>query len=163
MDKVVGRIWGECWCASRVYAITTNICYCGSCCDERCERRIIITERHFCTLMSKNLEDLRARFQRWSALEGKGLKVNIGKTKMMVSGIKNAIALSKIEPCGICGKRVVSNAACCILCNKWMHGRCTKIKKVTYSFARHFIYRRCKDLGEGKKEPVEVLCDEIAL
>ena len=36
------------------------------------------------------------------------------------------------------------------------------MKKVTCSFARHFIYRRCKDLGEGKKEPVEVLCDQIA-
>ena len=65
-------------------------------------RRIIITERHFCALVSENLEDLRARFQRWrSAMEGKGLKANIGKTKMMVSGIENATALSKIEPCEI--------------------------------------------------------------
>ena len=36
------------------------------------------------------------------------------------------------------------------------------MKKVTCSLARYFIYRRCKDLGEGKKEPVEVLCDKIA-
>ena len=36
------------------------------------------------------------------------------------------------------------------------------MKKVTCSFARHFIYKRCKDLGESKKEPIEVLCDEIA-
>ena len=37
--------------------------------------------------MSENLEDIKVRFQRWkSALEGKGLKVHIGKTKMMVSG-----------------------------------------------------------------------------
>ena len=36
------------------------------------------------------------------------------------------------------------------------------MKKVTCSFARHFIYRRRKDLGEGKKEPVVVLCDKIA-
>ena len=48
----------------------------------------------------------------------KGLKVNIGKTKMMVNGTESAIALSKIEPRGICGKRVVSNAVCCTLCNK---------------------------------------------
>ena len=69
--------------------------------------------------MSENLEDLRARFQRCrSAMERKGLKANIGKTKMMVSGTENAIALSKIEPCGIRGKRVVSNAVCCTLCNK---------------------------------------------
>ena len=113
--------------------------------------------------MSENLENLRARLQKWrSAPENKGLKVNIGKTKMMVSGTENAIALSKIEPCGICGNRVVSNAVCCSLCCKWMHGRCTKIKKVTCSFARHFIYKRCKDIGEGKKEPAEVLCNETA-
>ena len=38
-------------------------------------------------LMSESLEDLRERFHRWrSALENKGLKVNVGKTKMMVSG-----------------------------------------------------------------------------
>ena len=32
-------------------------------------------------LMNESLEDLRERFQRWRrALEGKGLKVNVGKT-----------------------------------------------------------------------------------
>ena len=36
------------------------------------------------------------------------------------------------------------------------------MKKVTCSFARHFICGKRKDFGEGKKEPVEVLCDEIA-
>ena len=56
-------------------------------------------------LMSKSMDDLRERFQRWrSALEGKGLKVNVGKTKVMVSGTKGEIVLSKIDPCGICGK-----------------------------------------------------------
>ena len=53
----------------------------------------------FCKLISENMEDLWARFQRRrSALEGKGLKVNIGMTKMMVSGTENAIALGKIKP-----------------------------------------------------------------
>ena len=35
--------------------------------------------------MSESLEDLRERFQRRRALEGKGLKVNVGKSKMMVN------------------------------------------------------------------------------
>ena len=36
-------------------------------------------------MMSENLEDLREGFQRWrGALESKGMKVNIRKTKMMV-------------------------------------------------------------------------------
>ena len=114
--------------------------------------------------MSENLKDIRARFLRWrSAWEGKGLKLNIGKTMMMVSGTENAFALSKIEPCGTCVKRLVSNTVCCTLCNKWMQGRCTKMKKVSCSFARHFVCRRCKDLGEGKKEPMEGVCEEIAI
>ena len=79
-------------------------------------------------LMSQSLEDLRERFQRWrSALEDKGLKVNVGKTKVMVSGTEGEIDLSKIDPSEICGKRVGSNAVCCTQCVKWILGRCTKI------------------------------------
>ena len=59
------------------------------------------------------------KVQRWrSAAEGEGLKVNIGKTKVMVSGAENAIAISKMKPREICGKRVVSNAVCCTPRNK---------------------------------------------
>ena len=70
-------------------------------------------------LMSESLEDLRERFQRWRrAMEGKGLKVNVGKTKMMVSRTEGEITSSKIDSCGVCGKRVGSNAVCCTQCMK---------------------------------------------
>ena len=62
-------------------------------------------------LMSENLEDLRERFQRWrDALESKGLRINIRKTKMMVSGAEGEVVRSRVDPRGICGKRVMSNA-----------------------------------------------------
>ena len=113
-------------------------------------------------LMSESLDDLRESFQKWrSALEGKGLKVNVEKTKMMVSGTEGEIVLSKIDLCGICGKKVGSNAVCCTQCIKWIHGRCTKMKKVTCSSARHSVCRRCTDVGDGSEEPVEVLCDVV--
>ena len=113
-------------------------------------------------LMSESLEDLRERFQRWRrALEGKGLKVNVGKTKMMVSGTEGEITSSKIDPCGVCGNRVGSKAVGCTQCMKWIHGRCTKMKKVTCSSARDFVCRRCTDVGDGMEELVEVLCDEV--
>ena len=113
-------------------------------------------------LMSKNLEDLRERFQRWrSALESKGMKVNIRKTKMMVSDAEGEIVRSKVDPCGICGKRVMSNAVLCTVCKKWIHARCTQTKKVSCSFAQQFICTRWEDIGDGKEEPVEVLCDEV--
>ena len=83
-------------------------------------------------LMSKNLENLRERFQRWrGALESKGMKVNIRKTKMMVSGSEGEIVRSKVDPCGICGKRVKSNAVLCTVCTKWDHAKCAQTKKVS--------------------------------
>ena len=62
--------------------------------------------------------------------------------EVMVSGTEAEIALSKIDPCGMCGKKVVSNAMCCARCNESIHGRCTETKKVTCSSARHFICKR---------------------
>ena len=79
---------------------------------------------------------------------------------MMVNGTEGEIALSKIDPCGVCGKRIGSNAVFCTQCTKWIHGRSTKMKKVTCSSARHFVCRRCRDVGNDKEKPVEVLCDE---
>ena len=35
------------------------------------------------------------------------------------------------------------------------------MKKVTCSSAKHFVCRRCTDVGDGTEEPVEVLCDEV--
>ena len=115
-------------------------------------------------LMSKNLEDLRERFQRWrDALESKGMKVNIRKTKMLVSGAEGEIVRSKVDPCGICGKRVMSVAMLRAVCKKWIHARCAQTKKVSCSFAQQLICRRCEDIGDGKEEPVEVLCDEVEI
>ena len=93
-------------------------------------------------------------------MEGKGLNVNVG-TKMTVSETEGEITSSKIDPCGVCGKMVRSNAVRCAQCIKWMHGRCIRMKKVTCSSARDFVCRRCADVGAGTEEPVEVLCDEV--
>ena len=89
--------------------------------------------------------------------------MNVGKTKMMVSGTKGEIVLSKIDPCGICGKRVGSNAVCCTQCMKWIHGRCAKMKKVTCSSARDFVCRSNINVADGTEEPMEVLCDEVEI
>ena len=113
-------------------------------------------------LMSKNLEDLRERFPSWrGTLESKGMKVNIRKTKMMVSGAEGETLCSKVDPCGICGKRVMSNAVLCTVCKKWIHAKCAQTKKVSCSFAQQFICRRREDIGDGKEKPVEVLRDEV--
>ena len=63
-------------------------------------------------LMSEAMKGLKKRFLEWrSALESKGLKVNLEKTKVMVCGSEGKVILSRIDPCGICGKRVTVNSA----------------------------------------------------
>ena len=60
--------------------------------------------------------------------------MNVGKTKMLVSGTEGEIVLSKIDPSGISRKGVGSNAASCTQCTKWIYGRYTKMKKVLFFF-----------------------------
>ena len=36
--------------------------------------------------------------------ESKGLKVNLGKTKVVVSGAEGEVSGSKVDPYGFCGK-----------------------------------------------------------
>ena len=55
-------------------------------------------------LMAKTIEELEAQFIRWkAAFEGKGLKVNLGKTKVMESGGgSGVVVLATIDSCGVC-------------------------------------------------------------
>ena len=68
-------------------------------------------------LMSETMEDLKKRFWNWKdALESKVLKVNTRKTKVMVSGSEGERFKSKIDPCGVCGRRVMANSVLCTKC-----------------------------------------------
>ena len=56
-------------------------------------------------LMSETIEGLREKFWKWKeSFESKGLKVNLGKTKVVVSGAEGEVSVIKVDPCGICGK-----------------------------------------------------------
>ena len=57
--------------------------------------------------------------------------MNLRKTKVVVSGAEGEVTVSKIDPCGICGKRVTANSVLCVKCRKWIHRRCAKVKRVT--------------------------------
>ena len=74
------------------------------------------------------------KFYDWkSALESKCLKVNWMKTKVMVSEIGQVTVKpsSKKDGCGICGRKIMSNAVLCKSCGNCIHGRCVKIKSAT--------------------------------
>ena len=113
-------------------------------------------------LMCDTMDGLRVKFQKWKdALESKGLKVNLGKTKVMVSGSKGKICRSKEDPCGICGKRVMANSVKCTKYGQWIHGRCTKMKRVTSSLMTQFVCKKCQVTMKGSEELVEELCKEV--
>ena len=71
-------------------------------------------------IMAPTMEQLGRRVADWRAnLLGKGLKVNTGKSKVMVgsSGGKMIVNSGK-WPCGVCGKGVQANSVQCTVCKK---------------------------------------------
>ena len=114
-------------------------------------------------LISETIEGLREKFRKWKeAFESKGMKVNLGKTKLMVSGAEGEVSVSKVHPCGVCGKRVMANAVLCGKCDKWIHARCAKMKRVTPSLAKDFVCNVCVGRSRGLVvPPLEKLCDEV--
>ena len=65
-------------------------------------------------------------FKRWmSAMERRGLRVNLNKTKMMVTGKEDEIIQSSRYPCSLCGSGVGVNSILSTLCDKWCHRRCS--------------------------------------
>ena len=59
-------------------------------------------------------------------MESKGLKVNTRKTKLMVSVSEGELFKSKIDPCGVCGRRVMANS---VLCTKVEAGFMANVQK----------------------------------
>ena len=65
-------------------------------------------------LMSESMENLKEKTLKWQeAFESKGPKVNLKKTKVMMSGSKGEVLRSKVDPCAKCGKRVIENLVMC--------------------------------------------------
>ena len=122
-------------------------------------------------LMAETIEELEAQFIRWkAAFEGKGLKVNLGKTKVMESsGGGGVVVLAKIDPCGVCGKRAKVNCVRCMTCKKWIHARCARVKRVSRKMNGNFECRvcmngsneECKNASNGclgELEKVNIYC-----
>jgi len=89
------------------------------------------------------------------------MKVNLAKTKMMVSGSEGEKLNSKIDPCGICGKKIMANSLLCTKCGNWIHGSCTRMKRVTSSTAKNFVCARCRNVTEGRVELIDKFCDDV--
>ena len=110
--------------------------------------------------MAENIKDLEAKYSAWKqGMEVKGLRVNIGKTKVMVSR-RETLPQNKTGkwPCGVCLQGVGSNSIYCTSCRCWIHGKCSGIRG-RLSAARNFICNRCS----GNTPNTEEIPKELTL
>jgi hypothetical protein len=81
-------------------------------------------------LVAGTREQVMVKLSMWrEGMEAKGLRVNMGKTKVMRChvGEGHREATGKY-PCGVCAKGVGSNSIECTECRKWIHKKCSGIK-----------------------------------
>ena len=65
-------------------------------------------------------------------MEEKGLRVNAGKTKIMICGMGLDLLQSSGEfPCAVCRTGVGSNSIFCKGCKHWVHKKCSGLKRLT--------------------------------
>uniref|UniRef100_A0A0L8HFH9 Reverse transcriptase domain-containing protein n=1 Tax=Octopus bimaculoides TaxID=37653 RepID=A0A0L8HFH9_OCTBM len=81
-------------------------------------------------LIAESLSELEEKFQVWKQrLELKGLRVNLAKTKVLISRKADKPQIpSGRWPCSICRKDVGKNSIRCTQCKLWTHKRCNNIK-----------------------------------
>lgn len=81
-------------------------------------------------IIGDDWEDVKTKYEKWKyALESRGLKINVDKTKAMRTTTTRTLkgVSSKVDPCGICGARVMRNSIRCETCHQWIHKRCSGV------------------------------------
>ena len=84
-------------------------------------------------IIAESLEECVRRLLTWKdAMEEKGLRVNAGKTKIMICGTGLDLLQSSGEfPCAVCRTGVGSNSIFCKGCKHWVHKKCSGLKCLT--------------------------------
>ena len=81
-------------------------------------------------IIAELLEECVRRLLTWKeAMEKKGLRVNAGKTKIIICGTGQDLLQSSGEfPCAVCRNGVGSNSIFCNGCKHWVHKKCSGLK-----------------------------------
>ena len=82
-------------------------------------------------IIAESLEECVRRLLIWKeAMEEKGLRVNAGKTKIMICGTGLDFLQSSGEfPCAVCRTGVGSNSIFCKSCKHWVHKKCSGLDR----------------------------------
>src|SRR6056300_1728659 len=96
-------------------------------------------------LISDSLDGCVNKLKVWKeGMERKGLRVNLNKTKFLISGPGlDVLQDSGACPCGVCRRGVGANSILCPRCNCWVHQRCSDITGRCLSSVDDFTCRRC--------------------
>ena len=83
-------------------------------------------------IIAESLDECVRRFLTWEeAIEEKGLRVNAGKTKIMICGTRLELLQSSGEfPCPVCHTGVGSNSIFFKGCMHWVHKKCSGLKRL---------------------------------
>ena len=95
-------------------------------------------------IVATSLEELIERLSKWKfEMEAKGLRVNVKKTKIMVSGNNlNTLKDSGKDPCAVCRSGVGANSIQCNGCSLWVHKKCSGVQG-SLSNVTNFECSRC--------------------
>ena len=97
-------------------------------------------------------------------MEEKGLRVNAGKTKVMICGTGLDLLQSSGEfPCAVCRTGVGSNSIFCKSCKHWVHKKCSGLKRLTED--PYYRCTRCqgtaRPLDDRPRRKVQVGPDKL--
>ena len=84
-------------------------------------------------IIAESLKECVRRLLTWKeAMEKKGLRVDAGKTKIMICGMDLDLLQSSGEfPCAICRTGVGSNSIFCNGCKYLVHNKCSGLKRLS--------------------------------
>ena len=81
-------------------------------------------------LCGKALNEVMNKYGRWkNAVGGKGLRVNVDKTKALQLLFGKKSSVSKVDSCGVCGEQVGCNSIQCTKRQRWVHRRCSDLPR----------------------------------
>ena len=93
-----------------------------------------------------------AKYEAWKkAMERKGLRVNVSKTKGL-SVPQHVEVRAAVDPCSVCGKRVGRNSILCTKCKLWTHKRCTNIRGSLKPWSGIFTCAKCCNPPASQQE-----------
>ena len=83
-------------------------------------------------IIADSLEECVRRLLIWKkAMEEKWLRVNAGKTKVVICGTGLDLQSSGEFPCAVCCTGVGSSSIFCNGCKHWVHKKCSGLKPLT--------------------------------